>query len=727
MFTPTSHTHTRAVFIALTLFASHFLLPQARAQYTWIGLSGSSSNWSDSANWDPVPGYGTLIFTGTTQTTNTVDANYNENQLQWGDSSAWILISSSGAVVSLFDNGGTQAKVESLGTGGVTINAPITFAATAGNNWGEVNAVSSNITFGGGTLTVSGSSVYGIKFWGGSPNSVTFNNTVNASGKWFATTGSGAVRVGATGNVTTGDIYLMNGASMEIASGGALSAPAIRMGGDFGATGNQDQTKGATLSFTGVSGGQGFDGIINTTSGNTSQSLLIDSQNTSNTNTLSGNIFLDSNLNIQQASGGTLAITGTIANGQSLTCNGSGTLVLEAANSFSGDTIVNSGTLAFAAGGSSDNSAIRLGGTAGSANATVVLASTSGGQTIASLINPRFGSSGTRAIASLNSSGTNTISGSIYLDDSLTVQNDSGSTLVLNGATIDVKSKTLFINAAGTVSVTTPISSTSNSGTLIKQGAGVLVVSGSSSFGGSTYVDEGTIESASNGTALGATDGVTTGVVGLGPQYVAANTSLTLTAPDASLVNPINVRYFGLTDTKTIGSTNTSGTATYSGLIILNDSVTLTAAAGGTTLFSGGIIVGTATNSQTVNGTPGVTVNAAGGTVVLSGSQNYGALNASTGTVELTSNLITLASLNIATSGTAVLTEHSGGPANVKVMDISSLTISGTTPFVGDGGKDGSGLASPAPVPEPGTIGLLAVGAIGGAILLRRSRRNGAE
>ncbi len=93
----------------------------------------------------------------------------------------------------------------------------------------------------------------------------------------------------------------------------------------------------------------------------------------------------------------------------------------------------------------------------------------------------------------------------------------------------------------------------------------------------------------------------------------------------------------------------------------------------------------------------------------------------SAGTLAFDVSETLLGGLNVATSGTAVLTAHSGGAANVKVLDITGLTISGTTPFAGDGGKDLGGLASPAPVPEPGTIGLLAVGAIGGLLLRRRA------
>ena len=69
---------------------------------------------------------------------------------------------------------------------------------------------------------MNGSSVNGIKFWGGAGRTVTFNNTVSATGKYFATTGAGAVTIGSTAAVTVGNIYVMNGGSLNL-SGGTIT------------------------------------------------------------------------------------------------------------------------------------------------------------------------------------------------------------------------------------------------------------------------------------------------------------------------------------------------------------------------------------------------------------------------------------------------------------------------------------------------------------------------
>src|SRR5205823_165357 len=132
---------------------------------------------------------------------------------------------------------------------------------------------------------------------------------------------------------TASDFYVQNSAVLNLASGGNLNSTAIRLGGDFGNTGNQDLTKSGTFNLAVATGGQTFAGVVNSVTLNTSAALAVNSQNTSGTNTLSGHIALDSNLLITQANGGTLNITqakggdnttGTDIKNQVLTLTGAG-------------------------------------------------------------------------------------------------------------------------------------------------------------------------------------------------------------------------------------------------------------------------------------------------------------------------------------------------------------------------------------------------------------------
>jgi fibronectin-binding autotransporter adhesin len=461
----------------------------ALAGNTWNGGGSSPFNWSSTANWGgSAPTYGTITFSGSLGIVNTLDGNFtsngdaNENQIIWTGASSWTVNGTQ--TLSLYDNSGTQAKVENQSSGSVTFNAPITFAAnnaTPPNPFGEINAVNGNLTFGSGTLTVNGSSVNGIKLFGGS-HVLTFNNTVSATGKWFGITTSGTgntINIG--GAFTSSDFYVMNDGTLNLNAGGSLST-SVRLGGDFGTTGAQNLAKAGTFNLAAASGGQTFAGVINSVSGNTSGTLAANSQNTSGTNVFSGHIALDAPLKIAQAAGGTLNInqikgadnsTGTDIKAQTLTftpaagglisatgtiysstgvgnvlMNGLGALFLGGTNSFTGTLTVQSGTLVlsnvhnFNVSGPFGNSANPV--TLGSAGATATLEYT--GNTAS-----------TTKTFTLATAGT----GAFRVDT-------AGQALTLNGII-------------------------SGSGTLSKTGPGILILNANHTYSGGTVLSQGTL------------------------------------------------------------------------------------------------------------------------------------------------------------------------------------------------------------------------------------------
>ncbi len=180
------------------------------------------------------------------------------------------------------------------------------------------------------------------------------------------------------------------------------------------------------------------------------------------------------------------------------------------------------------------------------------------------------------------------------------------------------------------------------------------------------------------------------------------------------------------TMTLTGANTYTGATTIISGTLQIGDGTDAGSIASSSSITNDGSLVydvgaGSRTYANVISGTGSLTQNSAGGTLTLSGSNNYTGLTAvNNGTLKFDVSETLLGGLNIATSGTAVLTAHTG---TVKVLDITGLTISGTTAFAGGGGKNLGELATPAaaPVPEPGTIGLLAAGAL--SIFLSRCRR----
>lgn len=611
--------------ISATVFQAVFgIFPwseNAPAGNIWTG-GGGSTNWSDNNNWGgAAPTYGTLTFTtggaqGTTSNNNSITSM---NQLLWTGTASWIL--NGITTLSLFDNGGVQAKIENQSTGSVTINDSITFAANNGsppNPFGEINAVNGDITFGAGTLTVNGSSVNGIKLFG-SNHTATFNNTVSASGKWFGMTATNDI-MAIGGTFTSGDIYVMNGGTLKVNSGASITTSALRLGGDLGNTGNQNQTLGGTLQFTVLSGGQSFGSTINTVTGNTSTALLIDSQNTSNTNTITGNIFLDSDLAFTQASGGTLSITnatldlkartlslrgaggtinitavignssgsGQLVVGTDGSASSGGTVVLSNANTYSGETFVRNGTLAFTSAGSAADSTIRLGSTSGSSvDASVNLTTAGGGTTISSTINPVGTSgSGTLSLNSQNTSGTNTYSGHIGMDRNFSITQAAGGNLIItqgrlnssNTVTaIDTKDKTLTFTGGGNFAVgaasptgfgTIYDSGVGANGSVVMAGTGLLSLNDANTYRGGTTVKSGTLFVGANN-ALGSSNGTvgTTGAAVLLGDTTGSSNATLLTTGAFTVANAITLQS-GNTGVITIGG-NSANASIFSGAVKL--------------------------------------------------------------------------------------------------------------------------------------------------------------
>src|SRR5205085_8061026 len=123
------------------------------------------------------------------------------------------------------------------------------------------------------------------------------------------------------------------------------------------------------------------------------------------------------------------------------------------------------GKLQFTSTGSAASSTMRLGDTSGAVNSEIDLIGASGGVTITSLLNPRAGNTGVETVGSVNTSGTNTWSGTLALDHNLAVTQSSGGTLVLSGSTIDIKAQTLSLTGSGgNINITNVISNSTAGG-----------------------------------------------------------------------------------------------------------------------------------------------------------------------------------------------------------------------------------------------------------------------
>jgi len=168
-----------------------------------------------------------------------------------------------------------------------------------------------------------------------------------------------------------------------------------------------------------------------------------------------GSIFNNgNNIEVWGNNGHTLSIGKDLQNGGGLTVQQNSVVEFTAASSYTGDTIVNAGSVRIAEGGSLGGTIVRVGATSGGNAAGYYISDANGGTTEDTTIVIRNGSSGTKTLGGLNTSGINTFSGTVALDDNVTLSAASGGTMNFSGAISDGAGAGTYgvaINAPGTV------------------------------------------------------------------------------------------------------------------------------------------------------------------------------------------------------------------------------------------------------------------------------------
>jgi fibronectin-binding autotransporter adhesin len=207
--------------------------------------------------------------------------------------------------------------------------------------------------------------------------------------------------------------------------------------------------------------------------------------------------FANASSTVQVDAAQTFTVASAIAGSGTLNKTGAGTIVLSGANTYTGATVI--------AGGAVDvKNPLALGTTAGAttvnsgaeldfeANVAV------GAETVT------LNGSGTAGNGALrNTSGNNSLSGSIILGSSSTIGSDLG-TLTLSGGISNGGFTATFVGSGNT----TETGAINGSGDLAKSGSGTLTLTGTNTYTGSTTVDGGTLVVANVSGALGATSSV---------------------------------------------------------------------------------------------------------------------------------------------------------------------------------------------------------------------------
>lgn len=155
-------------------------------------------------------------------------------------------------------------------------------------------------------------------------------------------------------------------------------------------------------------------------------------------NTPGSAIYLDNNAELDVFGSHVLTLNGAVQDGGGssgkFVLQGPATVVFNAANTYTGGTFLNNGSLQFDSNGSAGGT-VNLGNIAGANDASVFLRPTSGGKSVANDITVRSGNSGTMTIGGLNTSGTNAFSGTITLNKDVTLQAATGGTVTFNTLT----------------------------------------------------------------------------------------------------------------------------------------------------------------------------------------------------------------------------------------------------------------------------------------------------
>lgn len=596
------------------------------------------------------------------------------------------------------------------------------------------NAINLNSASG---VSTSGAQSYGAVTLGASQtlvstgaNGITFNSTIDGAYALSLANNSGAILFGnKVGNGTALS-------SLTIGTGNATAINTTTMNTTAGQTYNSAVTLGANAVFTGVginfassiagasnsltltdSSASTFGGalsglssvttnVINlnggaiTTTGAQSYGAVTLGANTTLTSTLNGSIALNSTVTgnghaLQINTAGAASIVGIYSDGtasSSLTFAGAGTLTLSGANTYTGATNINSGTLQLSGSGVVPiSSALTLangtqfnladisdsiGSLNGSGNINTGILSTTvltlgGDNTSTTYAGQISGAGGVTKVGSGNFTlsnsnfytGNTTINAGILTQGTANAIPAASNLIIASNASLGIGyDETLSglsgngnINISNNVTLTINNSSNSvysgsltGSGNFTKQGVGTLLMSGANNYNGTTSIQNG-ILAISTTSSLGAVN------VSSGAELMINGTTLTTTSLAVN-GTVIGIGTAVLNGNMTLGASTTIGTQSLSDTLRVNGNIdganALTLSGPGSIAMSG--VIGGTTALTTISSSANTTL--AGGVVNTTGGQTY------TGLINITQD-------TTLTSSSGAISVNSVDGANALVMN----------------------------------------------------------
>ncbi len=550
----------------------------------------------------------------------------------------------SGATLSLKGNTNlTQQTIGNLSGAGTVINvgaAAVNFRINASSNStfsGTITDTTNNLNLvklGSGTLTLTGNSSY-------KGTTVISNGVINIQNNTALGTAAGGTTVASGAALELQNNIIVAGETLSLAGTGVGTNGAMRN----------------------ISGTNAWTGAITLTAAS-------EIQNDAGLLNISGNVS-STNAGLTVDTTGNTILSGVIGLGTgSLTKNGEGTLTLGGANTYTGVTTVNGGTLAV-----STNAAVATTSGINMSNATFLYTPNA-----SATIDRNFTVTGGTATMRNSGSGTLTLSGD----------------LTNNGTTLKF--------AEGSFSMTGSIIGTNANSDLVVDSARVTL-NDSNSYNGTTYLRNAGVLTANVAGAL--PTNIRTAVImddtGAGGSTLALGTNqqiASLTGADSSMVT------LGA-NTLTIGTT--SGSTTFAGMIsgtggvvkdgnstqILTGSNSFT---GPLTISAGTVQIGDGTDSgsigstmaitnngslvykvadgnrtlaATISGTGSLTQDSPGGILTVTGSNSY------TGGTTVTAGQIHVTQTNGLGTGAVTVDGSPGSPAALRIVPTDSILHTG--------------------------------------------------
>lgn len=394
-------------------------------------LSGGSATYTNGNNSIEVGGSGTFV-TGS----NAIGVLYVSGTGTMTGSTASLQVANQNA-----SGTGTATAFGQVTIGGAgSTSAGITVASvnTSSNNASQPGTSIINL-LGGGTLTTgnitkSANGTSALNFNGGTLKVSTTATSIASTISVYSHSGGATIDTNSLNYTVNGPILAPTGsgvASIAIANGGTdyAGAPAVMISGGTGT--------GATAVATMENGVVTGIVITNPGTGYAPDDVL--------------SVSLSGGAALTPATVGTISLATNISGG--LIKNNAGTLTLRGANTYTGPTTINGGTLALSTGGSlADSTAVNM--TASGAGFDIS-AITAGGETVGSLAG-------------------------------------------VAGSTVTLGSKVLTVG--GNNATTTFAGSISGAGGLTKTGTGIMTLSGSNGYAGTTTVSGGSLNVGNGGT-----------------------------------------------------------------------------------------------------------------------------------------------------------------------------------------------------------------------------------